>query len=63
MRKAPFKNKRIFYFFRIPARLQEVGIGEEKLEAMAKQATQQGPLGAMKKLYEEDVLAILKMAL
>ncbi|MCI7680944.1 MAG: iron-containing alcohol dehydrogenase [Fusobacterium necrophorum] len=57
------KTREFFTSLGIPARLQEVGIGKENLEAMAKQATQQGPLGAMKKLYEEDVLAILKMAL
>lgn len=57
------KTREFFTSLGIPSHLREVGIGEENLEVMAKQATRRGPLGAMKKLYAEDVLAIFKMAL
>ena len=54
----------------LPARLSDLGIGEEKFETMAKQAThtrlQEGesekPLGGLKKLYWQDILAIYKLA-
>lgn len=62
-KKSIEKTREFFTSLGIPAHLKEVGIGEENLEVMAKQATQRRPLGAMKKLYAEDVLAIFKMAL
>jgi alcohol dehydrogenase YqhD (iron-dependent ADH family) len=46
-----------------PTTLREVGIGEELLETMAEKATKRGPLGSVKKLEKEDVLAILRMCL
>lgn len=47
----------------IPSRLRAVGIGEEKLEQMAKQATMRGELGSFKPLDAMDVLNIYKAAL
>ena len=46
-----------------PTTLQEVGIGEDRLEEMAAKAVNKGPLGSTRKLYQEDVLAIYKMCL
>ena len=46
-----------------PSRLADYSIGEEHLELMAEKATKNGPLGNFKKLYKEDVLAILRMSL
>ncbi|MCL1912435.1 MAG: iron-containing alcohol dehydrogenase [Eubacteriaceae bacterium] len=42
----------------LPATLGELGIGEERLEEMAKRATASRPLGGLKKLEWQDVLAI-----
>lgn len=47
----------------LPATLKGLGIGEEHLEEMAKKATgaafgQEHPIGGLKKLYWQDVLAI-----
>ncbi len=61
--KAIEKTREFFNSLNIPATLKEVGIDESKLEKMAEQATMFGPLGSMKKLYKDDVLAIYKMAL
>ena len=49
----------------MPSTLSEIGIGEEKLEEMAKKATKEAfgaekPLGGFKKLYWQDVLEIYK---
>jgi alcohol dehydrogenase YqhD (iron-dependent ADH family) len=60
---------RLSAFFKrmgLPATLSELGIGEDKLELMAKKATgaefgEESPLGGLKKLYWQDVLAIYKM--
>ncbi len=57
---------RLREFFRkmgIPGTLSELGIGEDRLEEMAKKATKaafgkENPLGGLKKLYWQDVLAI-----
>jgi alcohol dehydrogenase YqhD (iron-dependent ADH family) len=62
---------RLREFFRkmgLPATLQDLGIGEDKLELMAKKATgveygkTESPLGGLKKLTWQDVLAIYKLA-
>ena len=53
----------------LPASLTELGIGSEHLEEMAKKCTaiayggREIPVGGLKKLYWQDVLAIYKMAL
>lgn len=46
-----------------PATLGEAGIGRDKLDVMAADATRFGPLGSFKQLDEADVRAILEMAL
>lgn len=61
--KAIEKTREFFNSLGIPATLREVGIDESMLEKMAEQATTYGPIGSMKKLYKDDVLAIYKMAL
>jgi alcohol dehydrogenase YqhD (iron-dependent ADH family) len=50
----------------LPATLSELGIGEDRLEEMAKKATKaafgkEAPLGGFKKLYWQDVLEIYKL--
>lgn len=57
------KTKQFFASLDIPATLREVGIGEEKLEEMAKQAVRRGTLGNFRPLDEQDVLNIFKAAL
>ena len=57
------KTKEYFIALGIPSSLKEIGIGEEKLEEMAKQATRNGNLGRFKSLEAEDVLNIFKAAL
>jgi alcohol dehydrogenase YqhD (iron-dependent ADH family) len=61
---------RLEEFFRklkLPATLSDMGIGEENLELMAKKAThiayggQEFPLGGLKRLSWQDVLAIYRM--
>lgn len=50
----------------LSATLSGLGIGEDKLEEMAKKATgeafgEEAPIGGLKKLYWQDVLAIYKL--
>jgi len=50
----------------LPTTLSELGIGEDRLEEMAKKATKiafgkESPLGGFKKLYWQDVLAIYNL--
>ena len=57
------KTREYFISLDIPTTLREVGIGEEKLEEMAKQAVRRtGTLGNFKTLNSEDVLNIYKAA-
>ena len=59
---------RLGAFFRrigLPGSLKELGIGEDRLEEMAKKATRaafgnESPIGGFKKLYWQDVLAIYR---
>lgn len=52
----------------LPSTLADLGIGNDKLEEMAKKATkvafgqEEAPLGGLKKLYWQDILEILKQA-
>lgn len=58
--------KRLENFFRsinLPVTLKELNIPEDRLEEMASKCTESGPVGAFVKLYREDVLNILKLAL
>ncbi len=57
------KTKEFFVTLGIPTTLKEIGIGEEKLEKMAKQATGGRHLGSFKPLEAEDVLNIYKASL
>lgn len=58
------KTREFFVSLDIPTTLREVGIGEEKLEEMAKQAVRRkGTLGNFKPLNADDVLNIYKAAL
>lgn len=55
--------KRFFLRMGLPSSLKDFGIGEDRLEEMAKKATgaafgSERPLGGLKKLYWQDVLAI-----
>jgi len=58
--------KEFFAKLGLPATLRDLGIGEDRLEEMAKKATKEAfgkesPLGGFKKLYWQDVLAIYKL--
>ncbi len=59
------KTSEFFKSLDIPMSLREVGIGEEKLETMAKDVIEykNGPVGNFKGLGYEDVLSIYKKAL
>ncbi|MBU3100493.1 MULTISPECIES: iron-containing alcohol dehydrogenase [Clostridium] len=57
------KTKEHFISLGIPSTLREIGIGEDKLEKMAKQATSHGKLGSFKPLAMQDVLNIYKASL
>lgn len=57
------RTKEFFISLDIPMHLKEVGIGEEKLETMAKAATRHGSLGLFRPLDSQDVLNIFKAAL
>lgn len=61
--KAIEKTREYFKSLGIPSSLREVGIGEEKLDKMAKAATRRGTIGDFKPLKEDDVLKIYKSAL
>lgn len=62
-KKSIEKTREFFKSLGIPSTLREVGINEEKLELMAKQAVRRGPVGNFKSLKAEDVLNIFKAAL
>ena len=47
----------------MPTRLADIGIGDDRIDEMAKKAVMYGPIGKFKPLYEEDVAAILRLAL
>lgn len=61
--KAIEETKKYFISLGIPSTLREVGIGEERLEEMAKQATVRGSLGNFLPLDSKDVLNIYKASL
>jgi butanol dehydrogenase len=57
------KTREYFVSLGLPSTLREVGIEEEKLDKMAKQATSRGKLGSFKQLDTQDVLNIYRVAL
>lgn len=61
--KAIEKTSEFFISMGIPSKLSEVGIGEDKLERMAKGAARYGSIGGIKKLDEKDILNIFKASL
>ncbi len=56
------RTKNFFKNLGLPVTLSEVGVKEEDLPMLAQKATPFGPIGAFKKLKEEDVLEIYLMA-
>lgn len=61
--KAIAKTREYFNSLGIPSTLREVGINDEKIELMAKQAVRRGQLGNLRTLNAQDVLNIYKAAL
>ena len=57
------KTRGFFTSLGIPGKLEQVGIDGSRLEEMAEKAVRFGPLGDLKKLEKEDVLAILQASL
>ena len=55
--------KRFLQEIGAPVSLSERNIGDEHLRVMAQNALLRGPIGGLKKLHEEDVYEILKLAL
>ena len=58
--------RRFYHRMGLPATLSELGIGEDRLEEMAKKATgaafgKESPIGGLKKLYWQDVLEIYRL--
>jgi alcohol dehydrogenase YqhD (iron-dependent ADH family) len=46
----------------LPGTLSEMGVGADRLDEMARKATERGPLGNFVKLTTADVRAILELA-
>ncbi|MBU3180319.1 iron-containing alcohol dehydrogenase [Clostridium psychrophilum] len=57
------KTREYFVLLGIPTKLSEVGIGEDKLEEMAKKSVRFGKIGSLKPIDSNDVLNIFKAAL
>ena len=57
------KTREYFVSLGIPTKLSEVGIGEDKLEEMAKKSVRHGKIGSLKPIDHEDVLNIFKASL
>jgi hypothetical protein len=56
------RMKQFFKGLGLPVSLKEMNVPGDRLEEMATKATKNGTVGNFKKLYEEDVLNILKLA-
>lgn len=56
------KTAEFFEKLGLPTQLREIGVKEDTLATIAKNATLDGPLGRFKELKENDILAILKNA-
>ena len=46
----------------MPVRLSEAGIGEDRFEQMAEKACMFGSIGGFKKLSEQDIVEIFRIA-
>ena len=57
------KTREYFVSLGMPTKLSEVGIGEDKLEEMAKKSVRFGKIGSLKPIDHNDVFNILKAAL
>jgi len=62
-KKAIAKTREFFRSLGMPVSLREVGIGDEKIEEMAKKAVVFGDIGNFRKLNTSDVVKILRSAL
>ena len=47
---------------RVPRSFEKADLPTDKFELMAEKATEDGPLGSLKKLYKEDVINIYNLA-
>lgn len=57
------KTKEFFKKIGMPTSLSEANIPGDKIEEMAEKCVLSGPVGNIKKLYKDDVIKILEMAL
>lgn len=57
------RTEEFYHSIGLKTRLSEVGIDDKDFREMAQKAVFMGPLGNFKKLYEEDVLNIYRLAL
>lgn len=56
------KLEEFYYSLGLPVYLHEVDIPDDRLKEMAEKCCRKGPQGNFKKLYENDVFEILKLA-
>jgi alcohol dehydrogenase YqhD (iron-dependent ADH family) len=56
------RMKAFFHGIGLPTTLAELGVPVDRLEEMAKKATERGPLGSFQKLATRDVLEIYRLA-
>lgn len=56
------KLEEFYYSLGLPVYLKEVDIPDDRLKEMAEKCCKKGPQGNFKKLYENDVFEILKLA-
>ncbi|MNN31166.1 hypothetical protein D3C81_1448420 [compost metagenome] len=47
----------------LPVSLSDANISEDNIKIMAEKCTESGPVGNLKKLYKNDVIEILRIAL
>ncbi len=47
----------------MPTSLKDAGISNDRIEEMAQKCVMYGPVGNFKKLYKEDIVNILEIAI
>jgi alcohol dehydrogenase YqhD (iron-dependent ADH family) len=57
------RTKSFFRDIGLPTTLQELGIRDDRMEEMAKKATEKGPVGNFARLGAKDVVSIYRLAL
>jgi alcohol dehydrogenase len=57
------RTKSFFRDIGLPTSLQELGVKDDRMEEMARKATEKGPLGNFTKLGASDVVSIYRLAL